>query len=450
MRFNKLAATVSILAVLCAAALPAGAADWSAWKGHMPIRLGRVDAATIGLLPVDALVSLKAADMSDPKNPLRELRLVYSTGKHTSEVPFQISRAAVWDHDTSPSVRTFNCRVTFFPASGDQTGTYTLLYDNPKSKPAVYATDLGTTGQGPHWTVENSLIKARLRAGDKGKAKNIHDRFGDSGQLGTVLLKSRPGALVTNPHESIHWNPGVFVPKRGWIHAYVWDPPAHFEIEEGPIFVEVRRRGPLPAIKEVELAITYRFFKERSFVQVGTRLDLVKDVGVVALRNNCCVFPEAMFTRMAWEQFGELHDELIEHYKPVNSHGDILRLEADTPWFAIYNPDTKVGAATVFVSEDNVGPWGGTPAGFDHALYFTHSVTEGLIYWFRPQVYFTTSWDRTQLIAVPRTAVYSEQNYYYFYDTEKDKGLEGVRRLSRAALNPPDVKVGPHPFPPPR
>lgn len=450
MRFRKLSSILGVLIFFAVLDMPSGAADWSAWNRRMPIKLARVDAATIGLLPIDATISLKAAEMSDPKNPLRELRLVYMTGKHASEVPFQLSQASVWDRDTSPSVKTFNCRITFFPVSGDQGGTYTLLYNNPKSQPAVYATDLTTTGAGPHWTIENSLIKVRLRAGDKVKPKNIHDYFGDSGQIGTVQLKTRPNALITNPHQSIHWNPGVFIPKRGWAHAYAWDPPAKFEIEKGPIFVEVRRSGKMPLINEVELAITYRFFKERGFVQVGTRLDILKDVGVTALRNNCCVFGEEQFTHMAWEQFGEVHDELLAKYKPINGHGDVLRLEAETPWFSLYHEDTRVGAATVYISEDNVGPWGAPPTQFDHAFYFTRNVKEKLLYWFRPQVYFAFDWDRKQLITAPKTSIYAEQNYYYYYDTEKDKGLEGVRRLSRAALNPPDVKVGPHAFPPPQ
>lgn len=449
MRFIKFAALLSILVFSISAR--AQADEWSAWKNQMPIKLARVDRATIGVLPVDATVSLKASEMSDPKNPLRELRLVYTSPKQTSEVPFQVSRTSVWNQDTSPSVRTFNCQVTFFPVNGDQGGTYTLLYNNKAAKPATYATDLKTTGRGPHWTIENSLIKVQLRAGDKVRSKNIHDRFGDSGQIGTVLVKSRPDHLITNPHQSIHWDPEVFVPKRGWVHAYAWDPPAKFEIEQGPIFVEVRRRGPLPLVeKETDLAITYRFFKERGFVQVGTRLDILKDLGVVALRNNCCVFSADRFTHMAWEQFGETHDEALTNYMPINKHGDVLRLEANTPWFALYHNDAKVGTATVYVSEDNVGPWGGPPTHFDHALYFTRNVNEKLLYWFRSQVYFLINWDRKQLITVPKTSIYAEQNYYYFYDTEKDNGLEGVRKLSRAALNPPDVKVGPHAFPPPQ
>lgn len=439
-----------VTALFILAAGIASAEDWSAWKKNMPIALGRIDAETIGLLPIDATISLKADEMSNPKSPGRELRLVYRKDDQVQEVPFQLSRVSVWTRDTSPSVKTFNGQITFFPVKGDQSGTYQVLYANAGARPTTYTTDLAVSGEGPHWTIENSLIKAQLRAGDKVKAKNVHSYFGDSGQLGTVTVKSRPGAVVTNPNQTIHWDPEVFIPKRGWIHAYAWDPPAEYEIEKGPIFVEVRRRGPLPKIPEAQLAITYRFFKERSFVQVGTRLDIVKNVGVAAVRNNCCVFSDNLFTKMAWEQFGEVHDELISKYKQVNKHGDLVRLEPDTPWFAVYHPDTKVGAATVFLEESNVGPWGGPQTQFDHALYFTHNPAEHLFYWFRSQVYFLYDWDRKQLIAVPRTAVYAEQNYYYFYDVEKSGPVEGVRRLSRAALHQPDVKVGPYTFAPPQ
>ncbi|MCE5231540.1 hypothetical protein LLG95_18330 [bacterium] len=444
MRAVKIASLFVLLSVA------AFAADWSAWKKQMPIRLGRIDPETIGLLPIDATVSLKAADMSNPKNPGRELKLVYMGEKKTEEVPFQISRAGVWDRDSSPSVKTFNARITFFPVAGDQSGTYTLLYCNANSQQTTYTTDLKVSGKGPHWTIENSLIKVQLREADKEKSKNIHNRFGNSGQIASVRINSRPNAPVTNPYRSIHWNPGVLIPKRGWVHAYAWDPPKEFEIEQGPIFVEVRRRGPLPLIPEVEVGITYRFFKERSFIQVGTRTEVTKNVGTASLRNNCCVFGEKVFSHMAWEQFGEVHKEEIAKYKPVNRHGDLVRLKPDTPWFAVWHPETKIGAATVFVSEDNVGPSGSEVTQFDHAFYFTHNSNDKLIYWFRPQVYFLIDWDRKQLVNVPKSSVYAEQNYYYFYDVEKDGQVEGVRRLSRAALNPPDIKVGPYIFAPPQ
>ncbi|MEN6625036.1 MAG: hypothetical protein ABFD69_02285 [Candidatus Sumerlaeia bacterium] len=446
MRFEKLAA----LLLFAAASMSSVAADFSAWKQRMPIALGRVDRRTIGLLPVDATVSLKAADMADPQNPGRELRLVYRKNAETREIPFQLSRASVWDGDSSPSVPTFNARLTFFPADGDQAGTYELLYGNADARPTSYTTDLEVGGEGPHWTIENSLMTARLRAGDTVKRKRIDDRHADSGQLGSVTLKSRPATPITNQQNLLHWNPGVYIPRRGWVQAYAWDPPPVCEIERGPIFVEVRRGGPLPTVPEVELSITYRFFRERSFVEVSTRMDIVEDLGVVALRNNECIFNENLFTRMAWEQFGEVHDEPIAGYKPANKHGDLVRLKPDTPWFALYQPDSRIGVATVFASECNLAPRGGAPAQFEHAFSFTREPRDRQVFWSRPQILFAKEWDRKQLITVPKGSVYAEQNYYFFYDTEKAGPVDAVRRLSRAVQNPPDVKIGPYPFAPPK
>ncbi|MCE5231541.1 hypothetical protein LLG95_18335 [bacterium] len=450
MKFTRFAMIQGAL-LLVFMAMPSVAADWSAWKQRMPIRLGRIDAESFGALPIEATISLKAADMSDPKNPARELRLVYFKDNKGREVPFQISRTSAWERDTSPSVATFNAQITFFPVSGDQSGTYTLLYHNEKAREPDFKTDLKVSGEGPHWTIENSLMTVQLREGDKVKRRVIDDWFGDSGQLGVVTLKSRPKSPITNGNRILHWNPGVYIPKRGWVHPYVWDPPAEYEIEQGPVFVEVRRRGPLPTVPEVEVAITYRIYKERTYVQVGTRLEARKDIGVAAVRNNEVIFSEKLFTRMAWEQFGDVHDEAISKYKPAGPRrGDIIRLKPDTPWFAFYEPGTKIGAAYVFVSEDNVGPWGNRPPEFNHALFITHDLADRQVFWVRSQDYFSKDWDRKQLITIPQGSVYAEQNYYYFYDVEQSGAFESVRQLSRAVNNPPDVRVGPYGFPPPQ
>ena len=331
-------------ALLCAATTAGAAENWADWKERMPIRLERADQETIGLLPVDATISLKASRMSDAKDPSKEFRLVYAAaGGAMQEVPFQLSRVSLWaqadTEGTTLSVPTLNAMVSFFPVEGDQAGTYTLLYNNPAAKPAQYATDLKVSGEGPAWTIENSKIKVDLAKGHEGRSKsNMHDYFGDSGQLGVVTVKSRPGVEITNPNKSLHWNPGIFIPKRGWIHAYAWDPPAEFEIEQGPIFVEVRRRGPFPLIPEVDMAITYRFFKERDFIESGTRMDVVKEFATVSIRNNCLVFSDSLFSRMAWPQGDQVRDEAINDYTPVNRHGDLIRVEPGRPWFTISNP----------------------------------------------------------------------------------------------------------------
>jgi len=436
--------------ILPALIIPASAGDWSAWQKRMPVRLDGMNAEAAGLLPVDVTFSLKAGEMSDPKNARNEIRLVHERGGRLTEVPFQISRLRLITQDTEKTLERNDSKpsvsgmITFFPVKGEASGKYFILYGNPAAKSPVYATDLKYGGEGPAWTLENSKLKVVLRAADKKTSDALGYTYGNSGQLSVVTVKGRPGVELTNMNKVLHWNPGIFIPERGWIHSYAWDPPDVYEIEAGPVFIEVRRAGAFPLISEAQLAITYRLYAGWDYIYSGTRVDVVKDIGVVALRNDQLVFSRPLFNRIAWmSKEGSLRDKLIDDMKPYNAHGDVLRLEPDILFLALYNTETKVGAATVRLDEANVGPLGGPVTNFDHATYVSagHGA-EPFIYWFRPQNYFNMDWDRTQLIGVPAGSTYGERNLYVFYDVAGHDGTAGLQALAEAVRSRPDVKVG--------
>jgi hypothetical protein len=444
------AALYCFAAAAIAAAAPGGAGNWADWKQRMPVRLDGMNADVAGLLPVDVTFSLKAGEMSDPANARREIRLVHEAGGRLIEVPFQISRLRLITQDTDRTIERNDSKpsvsgmITFFPVKGEASGKYFILYGNPAAKAPEYETDLKSRGNGPAWTLENSRLKVVLRAADKKAEDALGYRYGNSGQLSAVTVKSRPGVELTNTNRVIHWNPCIYIPERGWIHSFAWDPPELYEIEAGPVFIEVRRAGAFPQIPEAQLAITYRLYANRNYVYSGTRIDVVKDIGVVALRNDQIVFNRPLFDRVAWMTTGgELLDKAIADLKTYNTHGDILRLEPDLPFLAFYNTETHVGAATVRLDEANLGPLGGPVTSFDHATYV--SVGQGaepFIYWFRPQNYFNMDWDRTQLIGVPAGNTYGERNLYVFYDVAANNGTAGLQALAKAVKHRPDIKVG--------
>lgn len=451
---NHARARLVIAALLCfavvAAAIPAYAQDCSAWQKRMPVRLDGMSAGVAGLLPVDVTFSLKAAEMSDPTNARREIRLVHEAGGKLTEVPYQISRLRLITQDTERTIERHDSKpsvsglITFFPVKSETSGKYYILYGNPAVKAPEYKTDLKHSGTGPAWTLENDKIKVVLRAAEKKATNGLGYTFGNSGQLSAVTVKSRPGIELTNTNRVIHWNPGIYIPERGWIHSYAWDPPDLYEIEAGPIFIEVRRAGPFPQIPEAQLAITYRLYADRDFVYSGTRVDVEKDIGVVALRNDQLVFNRPLFNHVAWMTTeGKLLDKSIDDLKPYNKHGDVLRLEPDLPYLAFFNTETQVGAATVRLDEANVGPLGGPVTNFDHATYVSvGSGAEPFIYWFRPQNYFNMDWDRTQLIGVPAGNTYGERNLYVFYDVAENGSTAGLQALAKAVISRPDIKVG--------
>ena len=138
----------------------------------------------------------------------------------------------------------------------------------------------------------------------------------------------------------MHWNPCVFVPARGWMHSFAWDPPEKYEIETGPIFTEIRRSGPFPLIPEVHLGVTYRIFTNRAYVESGTTVQVRDDIGVVAIRNDQLIFRNGTFTHVGWDENGRPVTKSLDAYKSVNRHGDILRLADTVPWVTFYNPTT--------------------------------------------------------------------------------------------------------------
>lgn len=450
------AVLLTLISRAASAAVPDAGPDWSGWKHRLPVRLAGLTASVSKLLPIDVMFTLKAADCPDPKN---EIRLLYRSPEgREREVPFQLSRLRVWGKgaDAKAADPTLNGRLTFFDVSGGEPqGRYFLLYGNPRAAAPEYPTDLAVTGERPAWTIANSRMKVELRKGDPVKPAILHDVFGDSGQIAAVTLNVNPEVPITNKDRTLHWNPGLLIPERGWSNAHAWDPPREAAIEAGPVFVEVRRRGPLPLVPEVELAITYRIFSGRDYVWYGAALVVKEDVGVVSLRTNELVFDQGFFARLGWADGGRVSDRPLSEFVQANKHGDILRLPAGVPFLAAYSPEKKVGLASVNVGYAVADPWAGTPAVYDHAFFVVNGTAPigsgGLLFWFRSFLNFAPEWDRRERLILAAGTVISEQSLYHFFEPAAAAPLASVVELDRAVLDLAslDIQVGPHPFGPP-
>lgn len=440
--------------------------SWQAWKHRLPMVLTERNAAVAGRLPVDLTFSMFAADIGDPH---KEIRLILKTDKGEIPVPFQLSRLSSWNKDTdgAKSLPTVSGRITFFDiAPGAGPAEYFLLYGNPDAQAPAQATDLKVSGESPSWTVENAKIKARLqgripaggaipeaaptnrtalKAAQPARASNF-----DSGQLAAVTLKSRPSWPIAPYTGVMHWEPGIFVPTRGWIHVFDWNPPPVCEIEQGPLFVEIRRSGPFPKVPEVDVSVTYRIFSNRTYVESSTCIEVVEPVGVVSLRNLNLVFDNGTFTHMAWLRDGVPVVKDLKDYPPMNTHNDVLRLSDDIPFFALLNPAERIGVATVKDLYANHGPDGTAPVLFDNSFYMSNGGGEGLQYFFRPLVYFNVGWDRKQLITLPKGSVYAERNYFLFFEANGDKPIQDVLDIASAVKGKPGLAVGPFKMPPAR
>jgi len=437
--------------------LPIGAvnADWSAWKYRLPIRLAGLTDSVSKALPIDVTFSLKASECANPES---EIRLICRAPEgREQEVPFQLSRLRVWDNGLDPKVGepTLNGMITFFDVSrGDSRRAYFLLHGNAEAQAPDYPTDLIVSGEWPAWVIENGKIKVELRKGDPVKPKILHDVFGDCGQIAAVALKSKPEIPISNRDRTLHWNPGVLIPERGWSNAHAWDPPESYDLEKGPIYVEVRRSGPLPLVPEVELAITYRVFAGHDYVWYGARLQAKEDVGIVSLRTNELVFDDGFFTRLAWEDEGKAYDRALGDFVVANTHGDILRLPAATPFLAVYDIGKGIGAAIVNLNYAIIDPLGRLPDKYDHAFFAVKGAgpvgSGGLFFWFRSFFNFAPEWDRRQRLILPAGWTCTEQSLFHFFATGGLAPVKDVVALSRAVreLSKLDIQVGPHPFAP--
>ncbi len=459
---------VTLAAILAGlAGLSAGQQDpWQAWKHRLPIVLTERDAAVAGILPVDVTFSMFASDIGDPA---KDIRLVLKTTSGEREVPFQLSRVVKWDRDTDgvKSLPTVSGMITFFDvAQGPGPAEYALLYGNPAATAPVYSTDLRVSGESPAWVIENSKMTVRLHGrnpanGDVTKAvrpitaggwkvQPAHNTNFNSGQLARVDLKSRPGWPLAPYSGVMHWEPGIFIPTRGWLHVFEWDPPPVCEIDKGPLFVEIRRSGPFPKVPEVKASVVYRIFSGRAYVESGTRIDVLDPVGVVSIRNNDMVFDNLTFTNMAFPVDGQPVIRDLKDYPRVSPNGDVLRIADGIPYFALLNPAEKIGVGTIKDMYANVGPDGALPVLFDNSFYLSNDGREGLMFFFRPLVYFNIGFDRKQLIQVPKGTVYAERNLFLFFEANPGGPIKDVLTLNAAVNGRPKVSVGTIKWPPSR
>ena len=177
-------------------------------------------------------------------------------------------------------------------------------------------------------------------------------------------------------------------------------------------------------------------------------------MGIVSLRTNELVFDKGFFTRLAWSGAAGVSDRPLAGFVQANKHGDILRLPVDVPFLAVYDPEKRVGLASVNVDSGMVDAWGGAPDVYDHAFFVVSGTVPigsgGLQFWFRSFLNFAPEWDRRERFILSAGTVISEQSLYHFFEPAAGAPLASVVELDRAVrdLAKLDIQVGPYPFGP--
>ena len=149
------------------------------------------------------------------------------------------------------------------------------------------------------------------------------------------------------------------------------------------------------------------------------------------------------------QEAGETEVRLVADAR-VDVNGDVLRISDEIPFFALLNPAEKIGVGTVKDMYANVGPDGTLPVVFDNSFYLSNLGREGLMFFFRPLVYFNIGFDRKQLITVPGGSVYAERNLFPFFESNDPQPIQYVLALAAAVRAKAKVSIGAILWPPSR
>ena len=357
------------------------------------------------------------------------------------EVPSQVYGVSSWKEEDTAIARRFpqykptmNCHVVFLadvPAHG--TSLYMALYGNASLTKPIYKTDLSVSGEKMGRVVDNNMIKVDISP--------------KSGQLNSVTLKGATPQLIDNSVGVLHWNPDCFVPpNRGWQHSFDWTSPAlpetYSEIQ-GPVIFETKRSGTLPGMPEVHLTIIYRFVSQQRYILISTLLEIGKDIGVIALRNDEMVIRKTLFSMCGWKaKSGKVNvSPLVQ--SPTATYEVAQLAEADAPWVCLFHPGTRLGFGSVRINFTQFRQTDGEIATWHQHTYIYAPPDGPYIYWVRPMIY---SWANKEIanqkLLVPAGSYYYEQNAYMPFRIGTGKRhFESLNDLENRMKHPLEVRT---------
>ncbi|HVU86586.1 MAG TPA: metal-sulfur cluster assembly factor [Pirellulales bacterium] len=286
--------------------LPPVIAQWArGWSICKPVTLFETVGARRANDPVDVSLAFGAAEIVDP---VREMRVAKwnPTTRRLQEIPSQ-----VYAHTRhGDEVR---CRVAFFAEVGaHDSASYLILAGNPNAERPDYQTDLRVTGEGYGLDVTNSHYQARLSR--------------QTGQLERLTYRREHGLELYAGGKG-HGEP----PDIDWGHDYVdqgdfqklrmrnWAECPSYEVTRGPLFVQLRRFGfpaspmhPLFTPSRMHMDVTYTFYAGLPYFLKHSRMDMVQDFRIEAMRDDEWVFSGYSFTDMLWiDSSGKLHEGAV-------------------------------------------------------------------------------------------------------------------------------------------
>jgi hypothetical protein len=363
---------------------------------------------------VEIVVTAAAAILPQP-----ELRLFDGT----SEVPYEVlefkgSEPAVAAAKTNPPSVTAKiaCPVTIGPKGK---GLLLILKGRPQAAPPG---GLSLAGEG----LGKTLTTPQLVIGFQPKS-------------GQILTIEAPTARVKlwNKAGVIHWNPDVFVPGVAWDHSFDWNPPASFEEKAGAFLYLNARKGPMPRVKDVLLEVRYKVDAFHPWFVAETKMDVMKDIGAIAVRNDEMVLYKELFDSFMYRgSDGAVVTGPLKEL-PETPFGLVHIAPPDMPWVGLINTREKFGffSLRLAAAAANLGLAGDAP--LKAGTYFYAPSDGEYVYWVRPLVYTWADYETNALVSfVPAGSFFYEKNAYVILrlDEGTPRELDRLARMLREPL----------------
>lgn len=293
--------------------------------------------------PVHQLVGVYTDRLADAQKEVRVVELDAVSGS-PKEIPCQVYNESRWEEFADEHCQpTYNFDVAFLAnVQPFEHKVYLVFYGNPQAKKPDYCTDLYISGSGLEQRLGNQFYEIKLQK--------------ESGSIEDIIIKQGINQTFSHKLETngaVQWNPDIYAPPTPWNHISDWDPPAEYTLEAGPVFIMLKRWGPMPMYDDVLCSSTYMFYAASPTIILQSTAELTQDRDVIALRNGEIVFNRELADEFAWKKTdGEVNtvriDDLPRH--PVMG----LYMDFKTPWFALFNREKQAAVGVVNVELANI------------------------------------------------------------------------------------------------
>jgi hypothetical protein len=315
------------------------------------------------------------------------------------EIPYQLLDKRVSPgppNASSSNPPTLTCKLAFPLSSAPNEKKIIVLLRGPAATPVPQGLSLSGEGLGKTLRSPNLVLQ-------------FHPQ---SGQILTIEFPKEKVRLW-NKAGVIHWNPDVFIPGIAWDHSFDWNPPPSFEEKTGGLLYLNSRQGPMPRIKDVTLEVRYAVDAGHPYFISETLLSVVKDMGVIAVRNDEMVLYKELFdTLMYRDQYGGVVTLPLRE-RPEAPFGLVHIAPPDIPWVGLVNTKEGYGffSLRLEAAASNLDPAGD----FHHkaGTYFYAPSDGDYVYWVRPFLYTWGDYATNSLLTfLPKGSFFYEKNAY--------------------------------------